>query len=172
MDSRISLDPYLIWRLTKLSKQGKDPVTVFVNKTQDTQLAETLKKKFKLQKKDRGYSINSINDEATTFATQLLSAKLLRKGHHNQVATHFIELGSQCAQGTIYNWATYLLNEFVEDCREAQDKGQLFHYAWLLILIEMEAWRAPTGAQFPRVSLSDCRTVRYMNLDYSRNYEK
>lgn len=90
MDSRISLDPHLIWRFTKLSKQGLDPTTVFVGKTQDKQFADTLKKQFHLKNIGRGYEIDSINDEATTFARQLLSAKILRKGHHNQVAVHFI----------------------------------------------------------------------------------
>lgn len=97
MDSKISLDPHLIWRIMKLRKKGKDPTTVFVDKTQDKQLAEKLNKKFGLKKKGHGYDIDSISDEATSFATQLLSTKLLRKGRHNQVTTTFIELGSQCA---------------------------------------------------------------------------
>jgi len=50
LDSRISLDPHLLARLTKLSKQGIDPSTVFIGKTQDKQLAETLKTRFKLKK--------------------------------------------------------------------------------------------------------------------------
>lgn len=69
MDSRISLDPHLIWRVTKLSKQGEDPSLVFVNKTKDKKLAKTLKKKFNLKKKDRGYNIDSISDEAINFVT-------------------------------------------------------------------------------------------------------
>jgi len=55
MDCRISLDPHLIWRLTKLSKQGIDPSTIFVGKDQDKQLAETLKKIFNLKKRGRGF---------------------------------------------------------------------------------------------------------------------
>lgn len=35
MDSRISLDPHLIGRLKHLSKQGIDPVAIFVGKDQD-----------------------------------------------------------------------------------------------------------------------------------------
>jgi len=68
MDSSISLDPHLIWRLTKLSKKGLQSTTVFVGKTQDKQFVESLKNKFDLKKKDRGYDIDSINDEETTFA--------------------------------------------------------------------------------------------------------
>lgn len=35
MDSRISIDPRLIWRITRLSKKGLDPALVFVGKTKD-----------------------------------------------------------------------------------------------------------------------------------------
>lgn len=54
--------------MMKLSKQGKDPATVFVDKTKDKQLEKKFKKKFHLEKKG-GYDIDSINDEATTFVT-------------------------------------------------------------------------------------------------------
>lgn len=97
-------------------------------------------------KKGHGYDIDSISDEATAFAKKLLSAKLLWNICHNQVATPFVYLGSQCAKGVFYNSETYLLNEFVEDCREAQDPGHMFHYSWLLNLVAVEAWRVPTRA--------------------------
>lgn len=48
MDSKISLDPHLIWRLTKFSKYVEDPLTVFFGKTQDKQFAEMMKKTFQL----------------------------------------------------------------------------------------------------------------------------
>jgi len=69
MDSRISLDPHLIARLTQFSKQGIDPSIVIMGKTQYKKLTYTLKKKFKLKKGDRGFEIESINDQETKFAT-------------------------------------------------------------------------------------------------------
>lgn len=44
MDSRISLDPHLVARLTKFSKKGLDPSTVFVGKTQDNKVIDAIKK--------------------------------------------------------------------------------------------------------------------------------
>lgn len=84
----------------------------------------------------------------------------------------FFQLGSECTQGSMYNMVAYLLNEFVEDCREALDKGQLFHYSWLLILIVMEAWKALNGEKFPRVGSNECGAVRYMNLSWNRDKQK
>jgi len=95
MDSPISIDRYLIARLTRLRKQGRDLGAVNVGKMQDKQLADTLKARFKLKKIGPGFEIASINDEPIAFVTQLLASKIMRKGRHNQVATHFIEIGSQ-----------------------------------------------------------------------------
>ena len=119
MDSIVSIDNYLIACLMILSKSERDPGVVNVGKTHDKQLVDTLKAKYKLKKKDRGFDIDSINDEATAFAMQLLASKIMRKGRHNQVVTHFIELGSQCAQSVQYNWAIYLQNQFFDDYGEA-----------------------------------------------------
>jgi len=69
MDSRISIDPHLIWKITKLSKQGLDPSTTFVDKTKDKKLAQQIKKEYNLVKLGRGYNIESIEDKGITFAT-------------------------------------------------------------------------------------------------------
>lgn len=57
MDSTISIDTHLIVRLTRLSKQGRDLGAVNVGKTQDKQLADMLKAKFKLKKMGQGFKI-------------------------------------------------------------------------------------------------------------------
>lgn len=68
MDSAISIDNYLITCQMRLSKSGRDPGIVNLGKTQDNQIADMLKAKYKLKKKDRGFDIDSINDEETAFA--------------------------------------------------------------------------------------------------------
>jgi len=65
-----------------------------VGKTQDKKLVDAIKKKFKLKKWDRGFEIESIDDQVVAFSSQLLAEKITRKGRHNQVAAHFIKLGS------------------------------------------------------------------------------
>jgi len=120
----------------------------------------------------RGYNVESIQDKGVFFATQLLAANLLRKCQHNQVPASVISLASQCAEGVVYNWETFLLNAFVEDCKEAQDQGHPFHYSWLLILIAMEAWREPKGVQFPQLNSAECHAVRYHNLVHNQNADR
>jgi glutamate synthase domain-containing protein 2 len=54
---------------------------------------------------------------------QVLACKLLRKCHKDQVPTGVIETTEKCVTGVQMNWATFLVNQFLMDCREAQDKG-------------------------------------------------
>jgi len=36
---------------------------------------------------------------------------------------------------TLLSWRMYLLNLFLEDCKDVQYLGTTFHYSWLIILI-------------------------------------
>jgi hypothetical protein len=51
------------------------------------------------------------------------------------------------------NWATFLVNQFLQDCIEVQEKGTKFHYAWILILIVLVGWQEPRYYQ--RMGTSD-----------------
>jgi hypothetical protein len=55
--------------------------------------------------------------------TQALACKLLRKCRKYQVPTMVIAAAEQCVEGVQMNWETFLLNQFLIDCEEAQDKG-------------------------------------------------
>ena len=62
MDSRISIDHHLIWRIQRLSKAGLDPSTTFMDKTNEKKLAEQIKE-FNLVMLGRGYDVESIEDK-------------------------------------------------------------------------------------------------------------
>jgi hypothetical protein len=60
-------------------------------------------------------------------------------------------------------WGPYLLNSFLEDCKDAQDWGSEFHYLWLLILIALMGWHKPTYTMFlPRKG--KCGVVCYTSM--------
>jgi hypothetical protein len=66
------------------------------------------------------------------------------------------------------NWETFLLNQFLIDCEEVQDKGTEFHYSWLLILIAvLSSWREPDDSQFLGVKEKPCLAMWYQNLWYT-----
>ena len=62
-------------------------------------LTEAMKKKFKLEKKKRGYAISSINNRAVKVATQILVGKVMRKCRADEVTMLVVALAAQCAEG-------------------------------------------------------------------------
>jgi hypothetical protein len=58
------------------------------------------------------------------------------------------------------------------DYREAQDKGTSFHYAWILTLIALVAWREPKDTQFLGVVKKLCLVARYVNLWHTTHKER
>jgi hypothetical protein len=75
--------------------------------------------------------------------TKILAYKLLRKCRKEEVLVGVVVVASQCAEGATVSWAPYLLNLFLDDCKDAQDLGTKFHYSWLLMLIAIMGWKEP-----------------------------
>jgi hypothetical protein len=64
------------------------------------------------------------------------------------VATGLIAATNKCIVGIQMNWVTFLVNQFLIDYMEEQEKGIEIHYDWLLILIALVAWRELEETQF------------------------
>jgi len=50
------------------------------------------------------------------------------------------------------------------NCREAQDQGKTFHYAWVILSILLIARELPADNQFPTVEQNVPEAVRYTLL--------
>jgi hypothetical protein len=61
------------------------------------------------------------------------------------------------------NRVTFLLNQFLIDCKEAHDKGKKFHYTWLLILIALSSGRELDDSQFLGLKENPCLAACYQN---------
>jgi hypothetical protein len=69
------------------------------------------------------------------------------------------------------SWAPYLLNSFLEDCKDTQDWGSEFHYSWLLILIGLMGWKEPVYSMYlerPGKCGAMCYTSLRNNTDPKR----
>lgn len=66
----------LIHCISQLPCKGKGP-TMMVGKGNDLALTESMKNKYNMEKKKRGYSIASIKDKGVRVATQLMAGKLM-----------------------------------------------------------------------------------------------
>lgn len=84
-------------------------------------IVEAMKKKYKLAKKKRGYTISSINDKVVKVATQILANKVMHKCRANEVPATVVALAKQCTERVEFNWLEFLYKEFLENCREAQE---------------------------------------------------
>ena len=87
----------------------------------------------------------------------------------NEVLAPVIRIAINCAEGYSYNWAAYVAKEFLEDARDAQEKGRPFHYSWLIVLIALVGWQEPTEAQFPAVPTHMPGAARYASLWVSQD---
>jgi len=85
LEEPIPITTNLIHHISWLPYKGKDPTTIAEGKGSDLSLAEAMKTKYKLEKKNRGYAISSIKDKGVRVATQLLDRKVMRKCHADEV---------------------------------------------------------------------------------------
>jgi hypothetical protein len=164
LDRPVSIETQLIMWIIGLPLAWEDPLPLFTNKYKEKSLAEKMKDKYDTHRGARGLDISSIKDDIFRFAMYVMACKLLRKCHKDQVPKSAIETTEKCIAGVQMNWVMFLVNQFLMDCREVQDKGKKIHYAWLLILIALVAWREPKDTQFMVFSKKPCLVVRYVNL--------
>jgi hypothetical protein len=73
---------------------------------------------------------------------------MLRKCRREEVPAGVVVVATQCIEGTSMSWAPYLLNLFLEDCKDVQDLGIEFHYSWLITLIDFMGWQEPRYVVF------------------------
>jgi hypothetical protein len=59
----------------------------------------------------------------TRITTKIIACKLLRKCRKEEVPFGVVVAVAQCAEGTTLNWAPYLLNLFLDNCKDAAGFG-------------------------------------------------
>jgi hypothetical protein len=143
LDKPVPITIELNAQITGLPTWGMDPALIMDDKFKEKALAEEMKKKYGTTRGMRDIMIKQINNTATQLGAKILACKLLRKFHKEEVPAGVIVVAAQCAEDSSMSWAPYLLNLFLEDCKNAQDLGTEFHYSWLITLIAFMGWREP-----------------------------
>jgi hypothetical protein len=110
----------------------------------EKELSETMKDNFHTFRGKKGLDVANISDDVVPFLMQVLACKLLRKFCKDEVPTTVITTMEKCTEGVQMNWDTFVVNLFLIDCIESQEKGMQFHYSWLLILIALVGWKEPS----------------------------
>jgi hypothetical protein len=173
LDRRITVDPALINRITRLSMQGLDPHEYYSGKTADHALAQKIKEAYgDVEKGARGHKVASIESGIVRLTCQLIAGKLVGKNRPTQVSIFVVDLVGKCVEGLQMNWVKYLVNQLEIDCREAHDQGHEFHFRWLLILIAFVAWDLPEGATFLDLDPFEPLAAKFSTLWYSNDMSK
>ena len=97
LEEPIPITAELIHRISRLPCTRRDPVEI-VGTSGDLVIAEVMKKKYKLEKKQRGYVITSIQNKGVCIATQFFAGKVMRKCRGNEVPATVIVLAEQCME--------------------------------------------------------------------------
>jgi hypothetical protein len=123
LENIVSIDVEIIANIIGFPSWGMGPMQFLDDKAMEKALAEEMKKKYGTNRGTRGIIIKRINDVATQMGTKILTCKLLRKCRREEVLVGVVIVASQCAEGTIVSWAPYLLNLFLDDCKDVHDLG-------------------------------------------------
>ena len=164
LEEPIPITDHLIHCITQLPCKGEDLADISEGKRSDLSIAEAMKKKYKLEKKKRGYSISSINNKAVRVTTQILVSKVMRKCRADEVPTLVVSLAEKYVEGVQFNYPEFLYKEFLENCCEAQEQGKTFHYACLLLSIVLVVGELPENSQFPTIDRDLSEAVKYASL--------
>lgn len=99
LEEPIPITTELIHHISWLPYKGEDPAAILEGKGSDLAIMDAMKKKYKLEKKKRGYAISSIKDKAVCVATQILVGKFMRKCCLEEVPVLVVTLAEQCTEG-------------------------------------------------------------------------
>ena len=100
----IPIDAELIHKITGLPKQGPHPLAE-VGKKYEAATASYFWKTYAIQRNQRGFLIQTINDPTTQLGTRLLACKLMRRCQIATIPAYVIQLARQCVKGEFFNWA-------------------------------------------------------------------
>jgi hypothetical protein len=168
LEQLISIDVDIIAYITGSPSRGEDPTHFLEDKTKEKELADEMKNKYGTKRGSRRIIIKCISDVVKRMATKIISCKLLSKCHKEKVLAGVFVATTQCEEGTTLNWAPYLLNMFLDNCKDMQDLGIKFHYSWLLILIALIIWKEPKYSFFS-TRPNPCHRMRYLSLGSTSN---
>jgi hypothetical protein len=133
------------------------------DKTKEKTLVEEMEKKYGTERGSHGIIIMNISDATTRMAIEIMACKFLKKCRKEEVPVGVVAAAAQCVEGTTLSCAPYLLNLFLDNCKDVQDLGIEFHYSWLLILIAMIVWKEPKYSFFS-IRPTPFHGARYLSL--------
>lgn len=137
---------------------------LLLHRRHEKSLGKKMTEKYETQRASRGFSVVHIKEKFVRITIQILACSLFWKSFQDQVYASIIALATQCMEGVHMNWLVFLLDKFLEDYHETQEKGKPFLYTWLLICIALFGWKEPKYIQLFDKNRNPFLAARYENL--------
>jgi hypothetical protein len=81
----------------------------------------------------------------------VITIKVMRSYYKGECTLDSLSVANFCANGAVFNWCSYLLEELLVTCEEVQEKGGTFTYKYILLDFSMLKWRPPMRRQLEPV---------------------
>jgi hypothetical protein len=75
----------------------------------------------------------------------VITIKVMHSYYKGECTLDALSVADFCPNGTVFNWCSYMLEEFLIACEEFQEKGDTFTYGYLLLYFTMMKWWPPMG---------------------------
>ena len=75
----------------------------------------------------------------------IIASKVMKSYYKGECTLDALSVAYFCANVIFFNWSSYLLEELLVACKEAQEKGGTFTYDYLLVAFAMLKWTPPGG---------------------------
>jgi hypothetical protein len=146
LDKRYPIHAEDIHHLTGLSLEGEDVSKGFQgsSKHEKKKGEIILYERFHTQRGGRTMKIEPIFPEMVRTSCYVISNKVMCSYYKGECTLDALSVAYFCANGAVFNWCSYLLEEFLIACEEVQEKGDTFTYGYLLLSFTMLKWWPPT----------------------------
>lgn len=101
--------------------------------------------RFNTKRGGRTSKIDPILPETVRTVCYIIASKVMRSYYKGECMLDALSVADFCANGTVFNWCSYMLEELLVACEEAQEKGGTFTYGYLLVAFAMFKWTPPAG---------------------------
>jgi hypothetical protein len=118
MDRPVPINVDLISEITGLPMDGEKLEQYLEEKMKEKSISDEIKAKYGVERGNMGINISDINDPTMRFVTRLLGCKLMCKCRKEEVPTGVVAIAAHCAKGSSMSWGPYILNYFLEDCKD------------------------------------------------------
>jgi hypothetical protein len=136
-----------IHQLTGLSIEGEDISKGFKGPSKHGKKKgePSLYEIFHTQRGRHTTNIDPILPETVITYFYVITSKVMRSYYKGECTLDSFLVAYFCANGSVFNWCSYLLEELLVVCEESQEKGRTFTYGYLLVVFAMLKWTPPSG---------------------------